>query len=413
MCTIFNITNANDDSAWSEIITASVKESLKQAFMDIKSMIPHLIISHYIECFEADTFSQCYYNLLQREDSDNSANNNVINVENTDVTITTGDNIANNDVDPNANSTCCFKSLIISIWDNLCNNWFNKVNDSSFMSWYMGYILRDFKNDEHFANGQKLFDDCVDKTNEIDYYAFIYTCVNEIKAFLFWKIKNELIDITLKKLKYKDENLNEYTVFSFGGAVINSLLRIYYGHTGNTINKQLKIAIVRKLMLSYNKTDSEKKEYSQIPKRLMIENIGGMRIITRACFNFIQPLIKCLQKELPNIILKRGNQLKSVLKQLQTDSNGAKFTKLFNISDFDDIWNRHQNDKSQSKAYDQNWQKIVDANINTVFEALTRSLASKCIYGSIKEKQQKLDKTSLRQKLSLHHNMTHTPKTPV
>ena len=167
------------------------------------------------------------------------------------------------------------------------------------------------------------------------------------------------------------------------------------------------------MMLSYKKTKEEEKEYSNIPKQLSSQDRGGLRIITEKYLKIITPWIMTIQELLPNIILVNNGDFRTLLKKIDTDTNKKQFILSFDVKIFDEILNNEKNEKFKQETNDILWKELIYKNTESVYYDLQLSLCRKGVWGFIKDKGNGLDKTSLRQKLSLLYNTTKQAKLPI
>ena len=205
----------------------------------------------------------------------------------------------------------------------------------------------------------------------------------------------------------KSDEPSDYQIYSFGGAVANSLLRKYYGRSGNKLSKYISIGIVRSMILSYNKTAEEEKEYNAIPKRLIFENNGGLRIIRRQFVDYTCKVLKIVTGECPNILIKYGNDFSQMLKLVETEENEGEFVNLF---DKKCILNKI---KEKHKAKDDEMSETYDSCLKKVLKDFNHGIFSKAVWAYVKEKRLGPERTSLRQKLSIYHNSStraHIPR---
>lgn len=113
----------------------------------------------------------------------------------------------------------------------------DKIDDNSFKSYYTNLSMFKFWQTDTYKQFENKFIEYDDIVKQIDPKTFTFGVLTSTRKYMFHLINTTLVDYTLDNLEYKEQDLSEYTVFSFGGATINSLLRILYGRHGNTISK--------------------------------------------------------------------------------------------------------------------------------------------------------------------------------
>ena len=388
VCSACNITDINDESAWRVLVTNNRQNKIKDLFTNKLDSLAADMIEYYLNVKMADNFYGVYLELMK------------------------------NNID-------VFDKLLKYNWDIITSKWLCNQTDQDYFKFFYNYIWNFMTTHKEMYNSfQQTYDNFIKTKNIKDAEtcdSFVFGCISTMQEYMYSLIKMMLINDAVKCYSQsnnsnansnnnngntvEESKATDYQVYSFGGCAVNSLLRIYYGRHGHSPSKMINIAITRSMMLSYNKTDSEQKEYDQIPKRLIMENNGGLRIIRKVFVPYVQKVLNIIINECPNLLIKYKNDFSQMLKLIETEQNKQEFFKLF-VKD-KVVATLKRGDKQQGNPNDQ-----YDKCLEKVYKDFNHAIFAKAVWAYVKDKRSGPERTSLRQKLSIYHNTSNRAKIP-
>ena len=293
-------------------------------------------------------------------------------------------------------------SIIAYIMNDMLQSWSEEPTDKQIFVWYRKITSQTDTND-NFTLLKNEFSK-LSQGLKCSWKHFVYNLIGYTKREVLRQLRALLVEYAMAenndsiiKLDINDDN-DVYFIYAMGGATLNSILRIWYGHNSSKDKQDEKINMVHQLLLQYNSDDGDRQKYQQIPNRLIYENRGGMRIMRPELVPICKTMIDSIHHQLKHMIAsQQGTNMKDIVKTIQTKDLKSEFMKLINNEASPNL------DESESK-------QDIDKNATALFETFTELLVSKCVWSHLKKIKPDSNNIALRKKLAVFHNSSHQPK---
>eukprot|EP01083_Nonionella_stella_P075017 203688_1 len=312
-----------------------------------------------------------------------------------------------------------FVECLEIIWKQLNDNWKQNPREEAMLKAFLK-MCASFKNDNKIKELCEVFNSSITFNT---WNRFIYGVFNSAYDHYKKMLRQELICIALEQAKQKpspeqkDTNEKLYLTHGMANSTLNSLLRKYHGFNFRRNKKICLVTTVNYMLFQYNDLNQFLKE-SKAPKRLALENRGGLRIIKDTFCNISGSIIDAVTPHLHNVFLTYGGDLKALLQSVLNETAGFdEFQTLFDIvalkKKIQTFVNRKYNGECKEEEEHKSEENIsleeVNVALTRVHKDFVRGIAVRCIWSYIKRLRPNDNTLTLRGKLQFFH-MTDKPK---
>lgn len=296
--------------------------------------------------------------------------------------------------------------------------WKDKVTDER-MHQQWRVLCEQCKTSKVYQDLHAAYDKSVPVTPNYKWRTFIYCVMKALYDNYVRKIKTKLIAMAMKDAEAivsrstAFSNDEQYLVYSMAGSACNSLLRRYFGYNFSRSNKVYLVTTVYAMLFRYKNLE-EFRAKKGIPKRLYIENRGGLRIILPQFAELAKEIIVFLTPKMHNMVLIYGGKLKPILDDVLQKFQDYSFAALFDMQCLKERTTHYLSRGVQSKSdkieMDAECEEckvdcdLLARSIQRVKADFITSTVSRCLWSYIKRIKPETKHTlSLRSKLQIFH----------
>eukprot|EP01083_Nonionella_stella_P072061 194045_1 len=307
--------------------------------------------------------------------------------------------------DPCADDNACTRLLnfLEYIWDHLLNNWKIHPADKDYINDGIKFVSAYHQSTEYELlqeQYQTLLQNPLFEHKHLQFESFAYGMYLQVDGLLKMLIEKTVLEFVLEhtskhvSAREYDNEQRLYLTQSMIFSTINSQLRKVYGGNYSDQQRDMLIDIIRSMILP-----DEEYEATKIAFRIRIENNGGYRILTHVWTKWADKVIKLIEPEMPNIVLRYKGKFMGILETLLANVE-LKLEYQHAIDQGMEVPNHDECDTKLdgNEEFDKVRYKVCR---DKLFKMIVSGLFNRCIWGYLKSRRPERGSLTLRSSLKL------------